>query len=125
MSSIGRDLQLTLKAAHREAVVRRHAYLTVEHLLYALIHSEDGAQILLHSGADVDRLRIELERFIEWASGSLKSATIRSPISTSSFSAFVVWSTADCRTRWKASVCIVSTGSSPGTASRSSSKKRS
>ena len=56
MSSIGRDLQLTLQAAHREAVVRRHAYLTVEHLLYALIHSDDGARILRHSGADVDRL---------------------------------------------------------------------
>ena len=59
MSSFGRDLQLTLQAAQREAIVRRHAYLTVEHLLYALIHSEDGARILLHSGADVDRLRIE------------------------------------------------------------------
>jgi ATP-dependent Clp protease ATP-binding subunit ClpA len=65
MSSMGRDLQLTLQAAHREAVVRRHAYLTVEHLLYALIHNEDGAKILLHSGADVDRLRVELERFFD------------------------------------------------------------
>jgi len=65
MSSFGRDLQLTLQAAQREAIVRRHAYLTVEHLLYALIHSEDGARILLHSGADVDRLRIELERFFD------------------------------------------------------------
>jgi ATP-dependent Clp protease ATP-binding subunit ClpA len=49
MSSIGRDLQLTLQAAQREAIVRRHAYLTVEHLLYALIHSDDGARILRHS----------------------------------------------------------------------------
>ena len=65
MSSFGRDLQLTLQAAQREAIVRRHAYLTVEHLLYALIHSEDGARILLHSGADVDRLRVELERFFD------------------------------------------------------------
>ncbi|MAG34397.1 MAG: ATP-dependent Clp protease ATP-binding subunit ClpA [Deltaproteobacteria bacterium] len=65
MSSIGRDLQLTLQAAHREAVVRRHAFLTVEHLLYALIHHEDGARILLHSGADVDRLRVELEKFFD------------------------------------------------------------
>ncbi len=65
MSSIGRDLQLTLQAAHREAVVRRHAYLTVEHLLYALLHHEDGARILRHSGADVQRLRQELEKFFE------------------------------------------------------------
>jgi ATP-dependent Clp protease ATP-binding subunit ClpA len=65
MSSIGRDLQMTLQAAHREAIVRRHAYLTVEHLLYALIHSDDGARILRHSGADIDRLRSEIERFFD------------------------------------------------------------
>ncbi|MEZ4278191.1 MAG: ATP-dependent Clp protease ATP-binding subunit ClpA [Myxococcota bacterium] len=65
MSSIGRDLQLTLQAAHREAVIRRHAYLTVEHLLYALLHHEDGARILRHSGADVGRLRAELEKFFD------------------------------------------------------------
>ncbi len=65
MSSIGRDLQLTLQAAQREAIVRRHAYLTVEHLLYALLHHEDGARILRHSGADVQRLRLELEKFFE------------------------------------------------------------
>ncbi len=65
MSSIGRDLQLTLQAAQREAVVRRHAYLTVEHLLYALLHSDEGAQILRHSGADIDRLRREIERFFD------------------------------------------------------------
>jgi ATP-dependent Clp protease ATP-binding subunit ClpA len=65
MSSIGRDLQLTLQAAHREAVVRRHAYLTVEHLLYALLHHEDGARILRHSGADVPRLQAELEKFFD------------------------------------------------------------
>jgi ATP-dependent Clp protease ATP-binding subunit ClpA len=65
MSSIGRDLELTLQAAHREAVSRRHAYLTVEHLLYALLHSDDGARILHHSGADVDRLRAEIEKFFE------------------------------------------------------------
>jgi ATP-dependent Clp protease ATP-binding subunit ClpA len=63
MSRIGRDLQMTLQAAHREAVMRRHAYLTTEHLLYALIHNDEGVRILRHSGANVDRLRAELERF--------------------------------------------------------------
>ena len=63
MSQIGRDLQLTLQAAHREAVTRRHAYLTTEHLLYAVIHNDDGVRILRHAGANVDRLRAELERF--------------------------------------------------------------
>ena len=37
MSQIGRELQLSLQAAFREAHHRRHAYLTVEHLLFALV----------------------------------------------------------------------------------------
>lgn len=63
MSSFGRDLQLTLQAAYREAVVRRHAYLTVEHLLFALLHNDHGLEILRHSGVQVERLRTDLERF--------------------------------------------------------------
>ncbi len=63
MSQIGRELQLTLQAAYREAVVRRHAYLTVEHLLFAILHDRKGREILLHSGAQVDRLKRDLERF--------------------------------------------------------------
>ena len=40
MSQIGRELHLTLQAAVREAISRRHAYVTVEHLLFALLHDE-------------------------------------------------------------------------------------
>jgi ATP-dependent Clp protease ATP-binding subunit ClpA len=85
MSSIGRDLELTLQAAHREAVARRHAYLTVEHLLYALIHSDDGARILSHSGADVERLRVEIERFFD---EDLESVPGEDPIETMQTLAF-------------------------------------
>ena len=85
MSSIGRDLQLTLQAAQREAVVRRHAYLTVEHLLYALLHSDEGAQILRHSGADIDRLRREIERFFD---EDLESVPGDDPIETMQTLAF-------------------------------------
>jgi len=63
MSRIGRDLQLTLQAAVREAAVRRHAYLTVEHLLYALLHDDRGAQILRACGGRVDQLKSQLDRF--------------------------------------------------------------
>jgi len=63
MSEIGRELQLTLQAAFREAVVRRHSYVTVEHLLYALLHDELGAEILRHAGAQIQVLVNALDRF--------------------------------------------------------------
>ena len=40
------SLELVLTVAYREAVSRRHAYLTLEHLLYALAHDIDGERIL-------------------------------------------------------------------------------
>jgi len=63
MSHIGRELQLTLQAAFSEAVARRHAYVTVEHLLYALLHDERGAEVLRHAGADILPLVEALDRF--------------------------------------------------------------
>ena len=63
MSRLSREIQLTLQAAFREAVARRHAYVTVEHLLYALLHDDAGAEILAHAGGNVERLKLALERF--------------------------------------------------------------
>ena len=63
MSQISREAHLTLEAAFREAVVRRHAYVTVEHLLYALLHDERGLDILRHAGGQIRALKAALERF--------------------------------------------------------------
>ncbi len=65
MSYINRELQMTIQASLREAVARRHAYLTVEHLLLALTHDDQGADVLRNVGVDLDRLRQELERYLD------------------------------------------------------------
>ncbi len=65
MSEIPRELQLMLQAAWREALARRHAYLTVEHLLYALLHEDRGADVLRKVGANVDVLKQALQRFFD------------------------------------------------------------
>jgi ATP-dependent Clp protease ATP-binding subunit ClpA len=65
MSHLNRELQMTIQASLREAVSRRHAYLTVEHLLHALAHDDAGADVLRNVGVDVDRLIEELEAWLE------------------------------------------------------------
>jgi len=65
MSSINRELQITLEAALREAAARRHTFLTVEHLLYALLHDERGANVLRNCGANLAGLKKALERFFD------------------------------------------------------------
>ncbi len=65
MSHINRELQMTIQASLREAIARRHAFLTVEHLLYALAHDDAGAVVLRNVGADVAKLTAELDTFFE------------------------------------------------------------
>ena len=45
-------VEVVLTIAYREAVSRRHAYVTLEHLLYALAHDNDGERILAACGAE-------------------------------------------------------------------------
>ncbi len=62
---ISKELQNTLNLAYTEAKKRKHDYLTLEHLLYALL--QDGAIIkIVHAcGGSVQKLLKELERFFE------------------------------------------------------------
>ena len=68
------ELQVALSAAQGEATVRRHEYLTVEHLVFALLHDQRGSQVLRHAGADVDQLRTDLERYLDEELASLGGA---------------------------------------------------
>ena len=65
MSRLSRDLQMTLQAALREATAYRHPDITIEHLLYALLHEERGIECLRACGADVEALKHSLRRFFE------------------------------------------------------------
>ena len=58
-------LEVVLHIAFREAVSRRHAYLTLEHLLYALAHDPDGERILAACGADMPALRRALGAYLD------------------------------------------------------------
>src|SRR6186997_996217 len=58
------SVEVLLTIAYREAVSRRHVYLTVEHLLYALAHDADGERILAACGADLALLRRQLSKHL-------------------------------------------------------------
>ncbi len=58
-------VEMLLHIAYREAVSRRHTTLTLEHLLYVLTHDLEGERILAACGADLPRLRRELDTFLQ------------------------------------------------------------
>ena len=50
---LNKDLELTLNAAFREARTRRHEFMTVEHLLLALLDNPSAGEALNACGVDI------------------------------------------------------------------------
>src|SRR5204863_7863879 len=61
---ISRELEVTLGLALREAVRRQHEYLTLEHVLYALLHDTEVAEVLRNCGGNVDQLKREVDQYL-------------------------------------------------------------
>ncbi|MEN8634343.1 ATP-dependent Clp protease ATP-binding subunit ClpA [Pseudoalteromonas distincta] len=62
---LNKDLELTLNAAFREARTRRHEFMTVEHLLLALLDNPSAGEALNACGVNISGLKTELLEFID------------------------------------------------------------
>src|SRR5438132_7645855 len=61
---IAKELQATFRFALAEAMRRRHEYVTIEHLLYALLHDREAATVIRNCGGDLDLLKKQLDDFL-------------------------------------------------------------
>ena len=62
---LSKDLEKSLNGVAQEASIKRHEFVTVEHLLLALLGNEQAISVLINVGADVEALRAEVEKYIE------------------------------------------------------------
>ena len=62
---LSKDLEQTLNDAFRAARARRHEFMTVEHLLLALLDNNDAIRVLKACGAEIAGLRGDLVEFID------------------------------------------------------------
>lgn len=62
---LNKDLESTLNDAFNEARRARHEFMTVEHLLLALLNNPSAKEALTACGADLEQLRRETHLFIE------------------------------------------------------------
>jgi len=62
---ISPEVEIALSVATNEAARRRHEYVTIEHLLYALLFDDGTADIVRHAGGDVKALKKKLETFLD------------------------------------------------------------
>ncbi len=62
---ISKELSATLGFAVREARKRRHEYVCLEHVLFAITHDNGGVEIIEQCGGSIDKLKKNLNRFLE------------------------------------------------------------
>jgi ATP-dependent Clp protease ATP-binding subunit ClpA len=60
---ISKELSVTLGLAVREAKKRRHEYVCVEHILYAILYDSTGIEIVEACGGNLENLTKDLEEF--------------------------------------------------------------
>ena len=61
---LSNKLEKTLNRAFEFAATNKHEYVTLEHLLFALIDDEDASEVLLACNIDIEELRAILNDFI-------------------------------------------------------------
>ncbi len=62
---LSKDLELTLNRAYKNAQEKRHEFMTVEHLLLALLDDKSAVEVLRACGVDLSILRQDLIEFID------------------------------------------------------------
>ncbi len=62
---LDKELEYTLNTVFKEAHAKRHEFVTVEHLLLALLDNNSSVEVLKACGANINRLRAHLSEFIE------------------------------------------------------------
>lgn len=62
---LDKELEYTLNLAFKEARAKRHEFVTVEHLLIALLENSAAVDVLKACGANVSRLRNNLVEFVD------------------------------------------------------------
>jgi ATP-dependent Clp protease ATP-binding subunit ClpA len=58
------EVQVVFSLAVQEAQKRQHEYLITEHLLYAMLFSDEAQHVITHCGADVDELRQSVSTYL-------------------------------------------------------------
>src|ERR1051325_4753189 len=82
---ISKELEATLNFALKEAKARRHEYVSLEHLLYALLRDKDGKAAIIACGGDIEKLNKALEEFLTARLETLPHGRDHDPQQTLSF----------------------------------------
>ncbi|MGA7122897.1 MAG: ATP-dependent Clp protease ATP-binding subunit ClpA [Polyangiaceae bacterium] len=76
---ISPEVEIALSVAASDAARRRHEYVTIEHLLYALLLDQTTANVVRHAGGDPSGLKKRLEQYLSDELEQLSEDEARTP----------------------------------------------
>lgn len=82
---ITRELQNTLNEAYNDAMMRRHEYLTLEHLLLSMLKEKTASEVLVACGGDLNAMARELVQYLTDKMETLPSHVNAMPEQTATF----------------------------------------
>jgi len=82
---ISDKLEIALVRAIREAKLKRHEHVTVEHILYGLLHDAMTVEIIDRCGGNAENLKKKLEDFFDSSIPTLKNNSLDEPTQTIAF----------------------------------------
>jgi ATP-dependent Clp protease ATP-binding subunit ClpA len=74
---LSKELEFTLNLAFKEAREKNHEFMTVEHLLFALLGNPSAVEVLRACGGNLDLLKQELGTFLEETTPKLSAEDTR------------------------------------------------
>lgn len=80
-----RELEETLNTAVKEAVANKHEYVTLEHLLFALLRDDSAHEVLHQCGANIEELGRALQEYFDNVLEKMPSDVTTLPELTSTF----------------------------------------
>ncbi|MBF0409470.1 MAG: ATP-dependent Clp protease ATP-binding subunit ClpA [Candidatus Riflebacteria bacterium] len=86
---LSREIGMSIEGVIREARTGRHEYLTVEHILYAILHDDWGREIIYACDGDVDRIKLKLVNFFDKHVPRLPAGKKSDPLPTDGFNRVV------------------------------------
>jgi len=82
---ISRELEISLIAAVRDAQKRRHEYVTLEHVFYAILFDPKTAQVLEECGGNISELKYLVDQYLATKIDSLPEEVMQDPVQTIAF----------------------------------------
>jgi len=82
---LSRELEISLIAAVRDAQKRRHEYVTLEHVFYAILFDPQTAQIIEDCGGNISELKYLVDQYLTTKIDPLPEHVVQDPVQTLAF----------------------------------------